>query len=417
MGMRITNTMLINNMTGYIAGNLTRMQKYQYMLANGKKIELPSDDPVVAARSLKLRTDLSEVDQYKKNVEDATSWMDTTEGALGNMGDVMQRVRELTVQGASGQTVKEDLQKINEEIKQLKNQMISIGNTTYAGRYIFSGFSTDTPLLDENGAFSTKVANDENVKFEIGIGDSININVVGGDIFNGGNAAVGAASANAVGTNDITFPLTIDATNSQLSITVDTDSPKTVNITNGTYNNIDDLVSKMQGDVDLQIGSGRVYISNIDDKLKFSSTKKGEGSLIYISPASSAAISLGVDTVTSASGSNGETGSMIDHINKLITALDAGNQEDAGKLLEKFDDDINNILRVRADVGARQNRLQLTNNRLENDTVNFTRLMSQNEDVDMAETIMQLQNEENVYKASLSGGAKIITPTLIDFLR
>ena len=78
---------------------------------------------------------------------------------------------------------------------------------------------------------------------------------------------------------------------------------------------------------------------------------------------------------------------------------------------------MNNILRVRADIGARQNRIELTSNRLDSDYTNFTKLMSNNEDVDMAETIMNLQNEENVYKASLSGGARVIQPTLVDFLR
>ncbi|HOL92687.1 MAG TPA: flagellin, partial [Clostridiales bacterium] len=68
-------------------------------------------------------------------------------------------------------------------------------------------------------------------------------------------------------------------------------------------------------------------------------------------------------------------------------------------------------------VGARINRLELTMNRMLNDITNFTRLMSENEDVDMTETIMNLKNEENVYRASLAGGARIIMPSLVDFLR
>ena len=78
---------------------------------------------------------------------------------------------------------------------------------------------------------------------------------------------------------------------------------------------------------------------------------------------------------------------------------------------------MDNILRVRFGIGARMNRLELTANRLDDDYVNFTKLMSKNEDVDMAEAIMNLQNEENVYRASLSAGAKVIQPSLVDFLR
>ena len=68
-------------------------------------------------------------------------------------------------------------------------------------------------------------------------------------------------------------------------------------------------------------------------------------------------------------------------------------------------------------MGARMNRLELTANRLETDFINFTKLMSLNEDVDMAEAIINLNNEENVYKASLNAGARIIMPALVDFLR
>ena len=86
-------------------------------------------------------------------------------------------------------------------------------------------------------------------------------------------------------------------------------------------------------------------------------------------------------------------------------------------MLDDIDDNIGNVLRIRADVGARTNRLELTSNRLESDTLNFTKLMSENENADIAETIINLKSEENVYSASLAGGAKIIQPSLIDFLR
>ena len=73
-------------------------------------------------------------------------------------------------------------------------------------------------------------------------------------------------------------------------------------------------------------------------------------------------------------------------------------------------------MRVRAGLGARMNRVELSANRIDDDKVNYTRLMSLNEDVDIAEAIMNLQNEENVYRASLATGARVIQPSLVDFL-
>ncbi|NLO39457.1 MAG: flagellar hook-associated protein FlgL [Ruminiclostridium sp.] len=302
--MRITNNMLINNMISNLNTNLNRMNKYQNQLATGKKISLPSDDPIVASRALKLRTDVAEIEQYQRNVDDASSWMEITETTLEQMGEVMQRVRELTVQGSNGTSTPEDLDKIKQEMDQLKIQMTHLANTTYSGRYIFSGYKTDKPLMDENGVFLIDIANSEQINYEIGIGDDININVAGSDLFNNGTDAAATGTSSLIGTFDT-----------------------------------------------------------------------------------------------------------------LIAALGSGDNSAVGNTLSQIDADMNNILRVRSGLGARMNRLELTANRLGDDFINFTKLMSKNEDVDMAEAIMGLQNEENVYRASLSAGAKVIQPSLVDFLR
>ncbi len=303
--MRVTNNMLINNMVGYIGKNLNGMSKYQYQLATGKKISVPSDDPVVAARALKLRTDLAEVAQYKRNVQDAQSWLEITEDTIARIGDVLHRARELAVDASNGTKTPSDMDKINEEVKQLRKQIIHMANNTYAGRYIFSGFSTNTSLINEDGEFAIDVINtNEQILFEVGIGDDINVNVPGGDLFNNGTDAA-------------------------------------------------------QGNVP-------AFIKVFDD---------------------------------------------------YIDALNSGNNEEVDKIIGEIDNTHDNLLRVRADVGARLNRLKLTLDRLENDTVNFTKRMSLNEDVDQAEIIINLKNEENVYRASLAGGARIIMPTLLDFLR
>ena len=299
--------MIVNNMMYNMGNNLERLDRIQQQLATGKKIATPSDDPIVASRALKMRTDVAETQQYKKNVEDAGSWLDTTETALSNMGEILQRARELAIQGADGALSSEDTAAISVEVQQLRQQMIQMSNTTYAGRYIFSGFKTDQELIDSNtGLYNIEVINmgpnREDIKYEIGIGDKINVNALGSDVL-GGVGTVGTV-------------------------------PKTIQ-------DFDDFISALNG--------------------------------------------------------NNATG--------IRTAID------------KIDENINNILTNRSDIGARTNRLELTNNRLTADETNFTKLMSLNEDADMAEVIMKLKSEENVYNASLAGGARIIQSTLVDFLK
>lgn len=85
-----------------------------------------------------------------------------------------------------------------------------------------------------------------------------------------------------------------------------------------------------------------------------------------------------------------------------IPALDA--------LLEK-------VLTVRADVGARQNRVEMMENRLDSQFVNITKQMSENEDTDYAATITEMATTESIHQAALSVGSKIIQSTLVDFMR
>ncbi|MGE5553708.1 MAG: flagellar hook-associated protein FlgL [Betaproteobacteria bacterium] len=85
--------------------------------------------------------------------------------------------------------------------------------------------------------------------------------------------------------------------------------------------------------------------------------------------------------------------------------------------LDLIDQAVDNLLEWQAELGARTNQLELTNNRLLELKANFQKLLSENEDADIAEVIMQLKMQENVYRAALDAGARIIQPTLLDFLR
>ncbi len=80
-------------------------------------------------------------------MEDALSWMADTDVALREIVEVLKRAYELTEDAANGTKTTEDLHKIREEIDQLKEHLIQIGNTTYAGRHIFSGYKTDENYL------------------------------------------------------------------------------------------------------------------------------------------------------------------------------------------------------------------------------------------------------------------------------
>jgi flagellar hook-associated protein 3 FlgL len=296
--MRVTNNMLISNMMRNLNSSLKRMQRVHNQMSSGKRFSMPSEDPVGVARSLKLRADLNENRQFKKNAEDALSWLETTETALMQIKEVLQRARELAVQGANGVLSPEDCQKIAEEVVQLRDQLVSLGNSTYAGKHIFAGYKTNQAPVGLNPDGSLNYAGDlGQIMYQVGVSDILQGNMTAREIFEPGGK---------------------------------------------------DLFADMQD---------------------------------------------------------------------FIDALNIGDSGTVGGIIGDIDVHMENILAKVAETGAKVNRMKLVVNRLEDDYLNFNKLLSQNEDADMAEVITRLKSEENVYMAALAGGARIIQPTLVDFLR
>ena len=105
-------------------------------------------------------------------------------------------------------------------------------------------------------------------------------------------------------------------------------------------------------------------------------------------------------------------------LQQMSADLRAGNnQEVGGEILTKLDGHIEVILSSRSEVGARLNRMEMTMNRLDGSEMNYLKVLSDAEDADLAEVIIRLKEQENVYNATLSTGARVIQPTLMDFLR
>lgn len=143
------------------------MAKLQKQNSDGKRVHRPSDDPVAIAKILKLKTDLGELEQYDKNIKDSLSWYQVTESAVEDLGSAVDRMRDLAVQAANtGTNSPEDLKKIQAEIEELKRHIVSAGNFSYAGKYVFSGYQNDKPL------FETKsVAGKDVVTYNVNISD------------------------------------------------------------------------------------------------------------------------------------------------------------------------------------------------------------------------------------------------------
>lgn len=145
--MRVTNKMMTSGMLNNIMSNKSDMNTKFNQYATQQKIQRPSEDPVIAIRSLKYRSNYTQISQFlEKNVEDAYNWMDVTESALTQMAEVLGSIQKYVDQGAndSYDTIQRD--SISSQLQQYKTELYSMLNTDCAGRYVFSGYRTDSSV-------------------------------------------------------------------------------------------------------------------------------------------------------------------------------------------------------------------------------------------------------------------------------
>ncbi|SDY62007.1 flagellar hook-associated protein FlgL [Tindallia californiensis] len=579
--MRITNNMMVQTMLNNLNRNATRLNQAQTQYATGKRINKPSDDPRGIAKSMRLRSDISAMEQYERNVNDAYSFMDTTETAIRNMQqEGMNRIRELTVQASSETLTQDETIKIQAEIEEIRQQMIDMANYTYSGKHIFSGTKTNQPLLDSQGYYQMDLVkyenpamNDDVWNFETSTREKIQVNTLGFEVFEAesneivraevvagedttielpyvdgsgkmeltirdgddseptkeadGNWTVGAGwqgsledsvteamkeikaiegeriidyqfevadyrqssyDGTAITSEEINYLKAVpvngvieDTFETQAAWSLAEDQFSTPNFANGTPQSFsfggaevvlvqgdpdadpaevvipeelaskDKIVLTVHGDPDDiseedymesyaealnklsdQRGSqvqGFAFVGDADG-LKAIAPKKSDtlhnkkffsGSLLPVDPTDREAFKKD-QLVVAGKGKHqyiveGQRAGLFQLLDDLEKNMLDGNQEALSNMLGDIDAHMDSMLTARSSTGARANRTELILYRIEDDVLNFRELMSKIEDADMAEVSMNLMNEENVYRASLNVGARVIQPSLLDFLR
>jgi len=291
--MRVTQSMLSNNMIRNLSTSYNKMGKLQSQLETGKKVNRPSDDPVVAMKGIGYRTQLGKVEQFQRNLGEVHNWLDSSDDALDKVGEAMKRANELVLQANNGTLTKDDRLKALSELEQLQKHIQDLSNTKVGDKYIFSGTKTKTPLFGENGypSDADEASFKGEVKIEVFDGISLDVN-----------------------TDVVAMFKDIDKTFTDLKSAIESEEP------------LDDFIGQLSKQTDV-------------------------------------------------------------------------------------------LLETRANIGARQNRAELMEDRLSSQEVSATKLMSENEEIDYEKVITEMITQESVHRAALSVGSRIIQPSLVDFLR
>ena len=305
--------MMSRNLLQNLEAAQGNMSDLQNMMSSGHRITKPSDDPAGVQNALGIKTNITMIKQIKSNADNALSYMGTTDSTLGDVSSMLQRARELAVQGASDTSSIQTRQAIALEVDQIAAQIQTLANTKMGNKYIFSGTATDTEPMPSTGF----AGNSNKIQLDVGNNTKVDISVDGKGIF---------VNAPSLGISGL-----------------------------------------------LSNGTPIIYPPN---------------------PGANAGI-----------------------LDILSNQLRTGTGSTISATLGDIDANLDNILGSRASLGANVNRVTAISSQMDTTTTNLTGNLSSIQDTDISKTILDFQTQQNTYQAALSIGAKIIQPSLVDFMK
>ncbi len=183
--MRVTMTTMYNRIKMDLSRLTERLDKTNASISSGKIYRSPSDAPVKLTQALGLRDNLSDVDQFKRNISYGKGWVKATENIFTGIQDRLQRAKELAIEAANDTLNEYDRRAIAQEVKNILDEVISLGNTKLGNRYILAGSKTtgydydEQPFkMDRDGNVSYQ-GNQEDVKVDVAPGIKQKINLDG----------------------------------------------------------------------------------------------------------------------------------------------------------------------------------------------------------------------------------------------
>lgn len=182
--MRVTNGMLAGNLMDSLGGLKERLARLQGQISSGKALERPSDAPAAYVDQMKVQAALQRLDRYGQNAADTRAWLNTTESALHTLGEILQRARELALQGANDTMAPADRHYLATEVDQLLRAAVDTANSDHNGEYVFGGFRSAAPPFTLDPATRAVTYNGDSGRMirEVGPGIQVQANVTGPDL-------------------------------------------------------------------------------------------------------------------------------------------------------------------------------------------------------------------------------------------
>lgn len=509
MAIRVTQGLMYNSFVSSMNTNLSNLMESNLQASSQKKVNRPSDDPFNSGRILNTRATLSTLSVYQENINQAMGWLSTADGIVGSgtgsVQTILSRLTELAEQGASETYDKMNREQIAYEIRQMYQQLISLANTKFDGKYIFGGQKTDSPpyraglaadCSDVDASDPDSIANAE---FHVDGDTSASVVIQATSDGPAGSATyrystdAGKTWQDATVTDNMPNPGECTIQAGGVSVRV---SDNTKNVTsvdqkndsrkdNGTWITVrptaiyqgDETSNKVVSsygtsvtgaaegtfnrNVAIRIDSienGQViYSYSTDDGSNWAQSKTPVGSNLAI-PGGYLTLSgtpkagdqfqiqphladikfqIGEsDSITVNMIGMDIFGGLYDYpqdgkgdpvavdgyanlfevVGKLVAAAETNSPDDMGQAVADLKEVMNVVMTRAADIGGRENRLEITSGALVIRTYSEEDNLSQMEDVDVSELMTRLSQQQIAYNSVLKSSSMIMQMSLVNFL-
>ena len=376
----------------------TELVKTQQQIASGEKLQRPSDDPVTAVQILNFEREANLLDQHITNVDIVKNKLSVEEGLLDGVTNVLQRVRELAVQGLNDTYTATDRDDIAQEVKVLNEELLAIANSQdESGNYLFSGFSNNIQPYTSIGA---SYGGDEGQrKIQVGPEVFVESNDPGNLIFESEVTQTVVTDTATSGTSSSQLYIISEGVQDTISpaVTVFFSAPDSLVIDDGTNSTT----------VTPYVAEQAITLSEVDSNFP-DITLRLEGTL-------NNGDSYRLETQTTARQSIFQT---IDQFTNALVAnkVSSNDSPNNGDILTNLSAAIDNVIDTKAKIGARYNVVEQQQQVNETLVDSVTETLSGLKDLDFSEAISRLSQQSAALQAAQQTFSRVQGLNLFNFL-
>jgi flagellar hook-associated protein 3 FlgL len=413
---RVSTNMPNDDMQFYLRRREAGISSIQSKIAQHSRVRELSDDPMAASHAVRAVSYLARLSRFEQNAKAAENHYNHVDGFLGEANDILQKIRELAVKGANGIYTKDDTAMMGMEVNELLKELVSIANATGAdGNYLFAGDKAKSEpfRIMEGTVEGIGEASPLHVEYrgsgagrrsEISDRRFSDLDISGGEVFWAEKMQVASTTDASEYQVQADTSIFVDGTEIKLFV----------------GDNVNTIAAKIND-------SAAPVKAFLDVQTRGLTLEGTDAHLITMEDAADSTVlrDLGLIRGPSFQGAPNWNesarvtgGSIFDVAIGLRDALLRGDHSyTGGQGLGGIDMALENLNTRRNVMGSRSERVQVAQQRLADEVLNTTENIDNEVGLDLASAALEMGMMDLAHKAALQTAAKILPPTLLDFLR